>query len=233
MVSVSPLRTTLDDVCFCHWPVDPDAPRLVVPDWLTVEAVDGDAWISAVAHTVERVRAFGVDLTRPAAAVNLRTYVRGPTDQRGVYFLGLYTDDRFTREAAGRLLGLPYRRGRLAVRHGAGGSTRRTLDVDGRRALDVEYTPADSDGTTAPPDSLAGFLVERERYFATGPAGTRLVGSVGHDPWRLVPVEASVGSAPLELVGLEGAVADPLVHYSPGIEVSLAPPTPLAGSRRR
>ena len=232
MVSVTPLRTSLVDICFCHWPVGRDALARVVPDWLTVETIDGDAWVSAIPHTVERVEAFGIDLTSPAPAVNVRTYVRGPNDQRGVYFLALYSGDQFTTETASRVLRLPYRRGRLEVHQKSDGAVRRTLDVEGRRAMDVEYSPTAGEGTTAPPDSLSAFLVERDRYFTTGAFGVRLSGSVGHDPWRLSPVEATVDGALLETIGLAGTAERPLVHYSHGMDIDLAPPTPLVESRR-
>lgn len=229
MVSVTPLRTAIRDACFCHWPVNPDELAEHVPTWLTVESQVGDAWVTAVAHTVERVETFGVTITQPAPAVNVRTYVRGPSDQRGIFFFALFTDDQFTTETASRVLRLPYRRGSLAVDDRPDGSVRRQLDVDGRRALDVSYTPEQGEGSTAPPDSLAGFLVERDRYFATGAFGTRLTGGVGHDPWRLSPVEATVGGGLLETLGLPSAGGDPLVHYSRGLDIDVGPPTPIVG----
>lgn len=229
MVSVTPLRTAIRDACFCHWPVDPDALARAVPDWLTVESVDGDAWVSAIAHTVERVETFGVSMTRPAPAVNVRTYVRGPSDQRGVYFFALFTDDRFTSETAARLLRLPYRHGRLTVDRRDDGTIQRRLDLAGQPALDVTYTPSGERGTPTPPDSLAGFLVERDRYFASGALGLRLSGSVGHDPWRLAPVDATVYGPLLEILDLPRPLGDPLVHYSRGLDIALAPPTPVVG----
>lgn len=228
MFSTRPLAVTVDDVCFCHWPVDADALSRSVPDWLTVETADGDAWVSAVAHTVTGVASFGVDLTRPAEAVNVRTYVRGPDGQRGVRFLAVFTDDPLAATFSKPALRLPYREGRLDRRDDDGEyRTRRTLDVDGRRVLDVRYTPGDGETTTAPPDSVAAFLVERHRYFTTDGFGTRLVGSVGHDPWPLGSVDADVSGSLLSALGLPNPAGPPLVHYSPGTELGLSPPRPL------
>ncbi|WP_254280342.1 DUF2071 domain-containing protein [Haloarcula marina] len=228
MYSVRPLSVTVADVCFCHWPVDAAALRERVPDWLTVERADGDAWLTAVAHTVRGVQTFGADLRRPAEAVNFRTYVRGPDGQRGVYFLALFSEDPLTSAVGGPTLRLPYREGVLSRRRDEGEfRTRRTLDVDGRRVLDLRYTPAYGETTTAPPDSLAAFLVERQRYYATGPLGDRLVGSIGHDPWPLAGVDADVTEALAAALSFPEPLGEPLVHYSPEAELGLAPPRPV------
>jgi len=42
VVALRPLQVTLDDVCFCHWPVSEAAVRAAVPDWLTVETAENN-----------------------------------------------------------------------------------------------------------------------------------------------------------------------------------------------
>jgi uncharacterized protein YqjF (DUF2071 family) len=133
-----------------------------------------------------------VESVFPAESVTVRTYVTGPDGERGLYFFAAFTQDPLA-SADGPLLRLPYRDGALSRRAGAGGyRTERTLDIDGRGALTIRYTPGDGPASPAPADSLPSFFVERFRVFADGPLGTNLVASVGHDPWRLGPVEAEV-----------------------------------------
>jgi len=220
------LTVTVADVCFCHWPVDGTALARSVPDWLTVETVDGDAWLTAIPHTVEAISAFDVDLTIPAEAVTVRTYVRGPDDQRGLYFFLVVPEAPLAATGAASVLGLPTRRGRHARPPADGYDGRRTLDLDGQRVLDVRYSPSD-DSSLSPPDSLAAFLVERHRYFTDGPLGGRLMGSVGHDPWPLSRVDANVESSLLSALGLPAPLDEPLVHYSPGLELGVSPPRPV------
>lgn len=225
MTVTRPLAVTVADVCFCHWPVEAAALDSAVPDWLTVETAADEAWLTAIAHTVTGVSAFGIDLAGPAEAVTVRTYVRGPSDQRGLYFFAVVPADPLTRAFGDPVLGLPVREGRLG-RSADDDGTRRTLDSDGSRVLDVRYTVDGESPTPAPPDSLASFLVERYRYFTTGPLG-RLVGSVGHDPWRVAPVEATVTGTLDSALELPDPVGEPLCHYSPGATLTVAPPRPV------
>ena len=225
--SRKPLTVRVADVCFCHWPVDPAALERATPPWLTVERAADDAWLTAIHHTVEGVSAFGVDLSEPAESVTVRTYVTGPDGQRGLYFFAAFTTDPVA-SAAGPLLRLNYRDGRVA-RHDADGDhhTERTLDVDGRQALTVQYTPGEEPRSTAPPDSLPAFFVERFRVFGDGPLGSKFVGHVGHDPWELGPVDATVEGDLPSALSLPEPVGDPLVHYSPGNELGVSPFRPL------
>jgi uncharacterized protein YqjF (DUF2071 family) len=221
-----PFTVTVEDCVFCHWPVDAAALARSVPEWLTVETAAGDAWLTAIPHTVSAVTAFGVDLARPADSVTVRTYVRGPNDQRGLYFFAVVPEGPLSGAASAPVLRLPIVRGRLGRPPADDGVQRRTLDIDGQRVLDVQYTPTEA-ATPAPPDSLPTFLVERHRYFTDGPLGTRLVGSVGHEPWAVATADASVDGALTEALDLPEPLGDPIVHYSPGNDLSVAPPGPL------
>jgi len=223
VVALRPLQVTLKDVCFCHWPVSETAVVAAVPDWLTVETADGDAWVSAVAATVDRVETFGVEVAGPSELLTVRTYVRGPTGERGVCVLALFGDDRRTTTAVSELFRVTV--GDAVPRSLPTADRRRVLDTSQRRLFECRYT-AEGNPVAVPPDSLASFLVDRQRYFTTGRFGTRLVGSVGHDPWRLDRVDATVTGSPFPLVDISAHASDPLVHHSPGLRVSIAPPVP-------
>lgn len=223
---MKPFTVTVADACFCHWPVAADAVQRAIPEWLTVETAAGDAWLTAIPHTVTEIAAFGVNLARPAPALTVRTYVRGPNDQRGLYFFAVVPGGPLA-GAAEPMLGLPVQQGQHGRPPADDHDARRTLDIDGQRVLDVRYTAEAAEATPAPPDSLPAFLVERERFFTSGPLGGRLVGNVGHDPWPLSPVEATVSSSLSTALSLPDPVGEPLVHHSPGLELSVAPPGPL------
>jgi uncharacterized protein YqjF (DUF2071 family) len=225
VVRTQPFVVSVADVCYCHWPVEADRLARSVPEWLTVETASGSAWLTAIPHTVNAVAAFGVDLGRPVEALTVRTYVRGPADQRGLYFFAVVAGAGLPAVAT-PILGLPVRDGRPG-RTTVDGETRRTLDMDGRRVLDVRYPTETETPSTAPPDSLASFLVERDRFYTEGPLGGKLRGDVGHDPWQVAAVDATVTGSLSPVLDLPEPVGEPLCHYSPGNELSVAPPTPV------
>lgn len=228
MARTQPFVVSVSDVCFCHWPVPARPLGQSVPDWLTVETTSDSAWLTAIPHTVSEVTAFDLELTRPTEVVTVRTYVRDSSGQRGLYFFAVIPSDPITSAAATPVLGLPTIDGSpKRYRDGEEGTTRRTLDIWGQRVLDVMFQHPSEEPTTAPPDSVASFLVERHRYFTDGPLGSRLTGNVGRDPWHISPVETSVSVSLTDALDLPDPLGDPVCHYSPGADLSVAPPRPV------
>ncbi|WP_226012912.1 YqjF family protein [Halomicrobium salinisoli] len=233
---VEPLAVAVSDVLFCHWPIDEDAAEAVVPPWLSPDALAGSAWASVVALRMDRFDAFGLPVREGLEAVNLRTYVRGPSGDRGVYFRSLDATDRLAVGTARRLFRLPYHRARIDRSESGGKTTVLARRCDGSGAgVTATFSP-EGEPDPPEPDTLHSFLTERYRYFTEGPLGTRLVGSVGHEPWPLQPVDATVevdGLLSAEGIETDG---DPLYHYSPGVRIRIGPPGPVrsapAGRRR-
>lgn len=223
-----PLTVTLSDVCFVHWPVAPTAVDAVVPDWVEPDTADGSAWVSALALSMDRFDVLGLPVREGLEGVNLRTYVRTPGGDRAVCFLSLDVTDRLAADTASAVFRLPYHDARIRRRR-EGDRTevvaRRRSDSDARFTLTFEPT---GEPTTAAPDTLASFLVERNRYVTEGPLGTRLVGSVGHRPWPIQPADAVVAeNTLLEAAGIDAVAGEPLVHYSPGVEMGIGALEPL------
>lgn len=226
---VEPLTATLRDVCFVHWPVSEEGIAERLPAWLTPDVADGSAWISAVLVEMERFDVFGLPVRENVSAVTVRTYVRSPTGDRGVYFLSVDLTDRPAAEAARRLLRLPF--DAADVERSPDGEKTRVRTArreDPGATLDVTYEPTGST-QTASPDTLASFLVERYRYYTEGPLGTRLVGSVGHDAWQLQSARVSVRDATLVPgIASERSERQPLAHFSDGTAMRIGPPVPLS-----
>ena len=232
----SPLRLVGRDVLFVHWPVPVEAVGEVVPEPLTVDTVEGSAWLSVLAHAVSETTLASVPVSRPFVQVNFRTYVRFDGDP-GVYFLSLDTGNRAAAVAARRLFGLPFVHARGSVRRRDGGTvtlrSQRAAHGRPQARFDARYRPT-ADPAEVDPDSVTGRLVERHRYFVpSGEAPTPalaasgrlreepgvLVGEVTRDPWRLAPADATVRTNTLfDAAGLDTPDADPTLEYSPRYE---------------
>ncbi|MFC6865379.1 YqjF family protein [Halomicroarcula sp. GCM10025817] len=216
------LRMRWRDVGFLHWPVDPSVVAETLPDPLTVDTYDGDAYLGVVPFRMADIRPRGSPVGRSFGELNLRTYVRaGGTP--GVYFYNLDADDALSVRLARRLFMLPYysasmrvesRDGRVrfqSERPGTNGPTAR---------FDVTY---EGDGAPSTPDthSLEQFLVERYRFYASAENGQVYYADINHEPWPLEGGTADVRRNELfDVNGFEYPDGDPLVHYSEGIDVS-------------
>lgn len=217
------------DSLFAHWPVERSRVRPLVPDELDVDAREGTAWVSALPSVVTAARPFvfprSVGLTFPQ--VNLRTYVRHET-RPGVYFLSLDTTTALGVRVARSLYGLPYYRANVDFETEA--ETRR---FDSQRVHTDDPSPRFSATyrPTGPPsradsnsDSLDDFLAERYRTYAVRD-GTVWCARVEHRSWPLCPAEATVYADSLfEAAGLPPPAEDPLVRYSPGVEMTVRTP---------
>ena len=80
-------------VCFANWPVDPELVRPQLPERLTLDTDDGQAWLSVVPFTnVDvRPRVFPAGTGVALPELNLRTYVT-VDGTPGVYFFSLDAD---------------------------------------------------------------------------------------------------------------------------------------------
>ncbi|WP_458205687.1 YqjF family protein [Haladaptatus sp. NG-SE-30] len=224
------LQFTWRDCLFVHWPLDPDALRIAVPDSLAIDTRDGQAWVSVLASTVENARPPGLpaQLGMTFPQVNFRTYVRlGQT--RGVYFLSLDTTSRLATRIARTLYRLPYHHANIVTESNDTRHVRsQRLQTDAPPAeFEVTYRPEGS-ATTPEPGSLTHFLAERYRLFV--PRTEMLTTRVEHDPWYLHDVEGDVSADSLfEAVGFPAPEAnqEPRIRYCPRMDFRVHAPKRL------
>lgn len=235
------LTVRVRDVLFAHWPLDPDALDARVPDPLVPDTFDGSGWVSAVALE-NRVSPDATAIPRPLRRrfpqLNLRTYVT-VDGEAGVYFLSLDSGRRLPAAVGRRVFGLPFRHARMRItrRDGAVAFRSRRRGPPPAR-FGARYRPT-GDVFRADAGTLAAFCVEHTRYCvpaaedprpgvvrsldADGADGVR-VGTIERDPWPLRPVDATVRRNTLfGAADLPTPDADPVVHYSPGVEITVGP----------
>jgi uncharacterized protein YqjF (DUF2071 family) len=212
------------DVLFAHWPVDPAVVAPTLPDGLDVDTRDGDAYLGVVGFRMASIRPRGLprSLGRSFPELNLRTYVRGD-DGGGVYFYNLDAADPIGVALARGLFELPYYRAEMRVddrEDGVRFRSRRTHRNAPRARFDATYRPTEP-ATRADPGSLDAFLTERYRFYTESDGGRLYRGEIDHPPWELSPATLTVRENDLfDANGFDRPAGDPLVHYSPGIDVT-------------
>lgn len=216
------------DALFAHWAVDPAVVSAALPDGLRVATYDGDAWLGVVGFVMEDIRPRGAPLGLSFPELNLRTYVTRPeSDDHGVYFFSLDADDRLGVSIARRFFELPYYRAEIRVnreeRDGDGPEfslrSRRTHPDAPPARFGATYRPV---GPESVPEegSLAAFLTENYRFYTAG-GGRLYYGDIDHPPWPLAEADVEIETNTLFAAnGFDVPEGEPLVHYSPGTEVT-------------
>ena len=208
---------------FLHWSYRPERIRPLIPRELELDTFEGRAWIGLTPFFLTGLRPpIGPALPwiSQFPEMNVRTYVRGPDGERGIWFFSLEAD-RLAAVAGARLsYGLPYRWAMMRVKY-----QRDRVEYDSRRHHGEGYARiAIRPESPILPSERELFLTARFRLY------TRLFGrlafaQVEHPPW---PLESAV------LLHLEQNViqhsdvsapeGDPLIHFSPGVYVRVGRP---------
>lgn len=205
---------------FVHWAVDPDSLRPRLPSGVELETFAERAYIGLIVFRVSSLQPLAHPNTPRLSFLetNVRTYVRGPDDQPGVYFFSLDAGSLLATIGARIGLGLPYvwARGtetRTAPDHVAYTLSRRSPRLHGPPpGVHARYHIGSERGPAAP-GSLDHFLIERYRLLVQRGPTTWSV-DVRHLPY------------PLHDVALE-ALEDTLVRAS-GIGGTHRPPDHVA-----
>jgi uncharacterized protein len=198
-----------------------------VPAGLDLDLFAGQAWITLIPFLIAESRPAGVPslLAMRLLETNLRTYVRGPDGEPGIYFWSLDASSLLAVLAARLLYGLPYFPAAMSMRRDGARvdyASRRRLGKPAR--LEVTWTVGEPIGRAAS-GTREHFLIERYTLYAA--RGSRIHRArVRHRPYPLH--RARVDTLTESLVSAAGLAAPeeaPLCHYSPGVDVDIFWPT--------
>ena len=184
-----------DRAVFLHYRVNPKFLQPQIP--FDLDLYDGHAYVSLVAFTLRNMRLTHPRLkfiTQPLhthSFLNVRTYVR-VGEQRGIYFLAEWLNNRLATMLGPILYGLPYRFGKLNYFHNAANISGEVLGAKG--ALHYSFTlPASPVYEPATPNTLTHFLLERYTAFTQHGPFRRLF-QVWHEPWPQTPIDVEINS---------------------------------------
>ena len=225
------------DLASVHWWYEPDQVQRLLPDGFRVDTFHGRALVGLLPFRMERIRfgplpPFGRWASFPET--NVRTYIVDPSGRRGVWFFSLDIDRLAPALVARASYRLPYCWARMRIerrddvveylsrrRWPRGPAASRVAVRVGERVDHV-----DADGVDA-------FLTAR---WALGTRfGHRLLwAEVEHEPWPVHRAELLVCDETLvTAAGLPAPTSEPLVLWSPGVQVRIARPRRVAAARAR
>ncbi len=207
---------------FLHWPYRPDAIRRLLPKELSLDTYDGAAWIGLTPFLLTDLRPPilpALPWISRFLETNVRTYVRTPDGERGVWFFTLEAQRLAAVLAARWMYRLPYRWARMRIRHSGDEihycSARRWPFGEGQ--TDIAIQPGDA----LEAGEFDNFLTARFRLYTM--MGNRLAfAQIEHAPWplhaaRVMRLEQDL----IERSGVPGPAGEPVVHHSPDIQVRI------------
>lgn len=109
-----------NNAVFLHWRVDYNELRKLVPEDIEIDLYNGNAWVSLVAFTMEKIRPRNLPSFSPISdfdEINIRTYVK-LNNKPGVYFLSIEGGTKLSCQIAKSLSELPYRYSTINRRDG-------------------------------------------------------------------------------------------------------------------
>jgi uncharacterized protein len=222
------MRMGWEQLTFIHWAYPPDEVQRLLPPGLTAQLIDDRAWVSLVPF-VMRVGLPGIGVI-PWLGVfpetNVRTYVTAPDGTVGIWFFSLDAARLAAVTVARATYRLPYMWSKMSV------------DVDARTATYdcVRRLPGPRGaqsrvkvgiGTAFADDELVErdhFLSARWRLYSRMFA-TMWRADANHTRWPLHRATLErYDDELIEAAGLSSPRGDPIVQYSPGVQVAVSLP---------
>lgn len=207
---------------FLHWPYEPGSIRRLLPEQLTLDTWDGAAWIGLTPFLLSGLRpprAPALPWISQFPETNVRTYVRGPDGQPGIWFFTLEAGRLAAVAGARALYRLPYRWAEMRVRR-----QERIVEYEHRRKRpfgSAQSSIAVQQGVPIQANDFDNFLTARYRLYTM--MGKRLAfAQIEHAPWplhsaRVLHLEQNL----IERSGLPKPHTAPLIHFSPDLRVRI------------
>ena len=219
-------RVDWKSLTFLHWRFDPGIVQALLPEGLEIEVIEGYAWVGLTPFVMKDFRAGPLPAVPGLSTfpeTNVRTYVRGPDGRDGLWFFSLEADSAPTVLGASSLYGVPYQYADMTVEEGDLVTYRSRRREKREIGHDIRVRPK---AACPAPSELDHWLTGRWRAYSTI-AGRLTRVPVQHQPWPLWEAELMhLEQTLLAAAGLPEPTEEPIVQYSPGVEVRIGVPIP-------
>ncbi|KGX90696.1 hypothetical protein N781_06410 [Pontibacillus halophilus JSM 076056 = DSM 19796] len=220
------MKQQWNHLLFLHYPIHPEHLQPFLPESLTVDTFEGQAWIGIVPFEMSQIRFKGLPVVPFVSSLyelNVRTYVTYK-GERGVYFFSLDANHVLGVQIARSIFHLPYFRAKMRMeRMGEKWefSSRRTHEGKGNPAFHLSYSGGEKlhiDGRR----TLVNWLTERYCLFNVH-NGFVYKGKIDHNKWELreghYEIEKNELLQPFQYTFTEA----PIAHYSEVLESYIYP----------
>ena len=222
------MRQRWERLTFLHWQFEPGLVQRLLPDGLKADLFDGAAWVGLVPFFMHVATPGGREAPWVSrfCETNVRTYVRDAAGRAGIWFFSLDAARAGAVAVARTTYRLPYFWSAMDVAEDAGEISyrcRRRLPGPRNATSEVRIGIGDRYADDEL-DELDHFLTARWILFSV--AGSRYrTARACHAPWPLHRAEArGVDDQLVAAAGLPAPSGAPLVHYSPGVDVTIGRP---------
>lgn len=206
-----------NNALFLHWKVPVDDLQQFLPKNLKVDTFENEAWVSAVAFTMEKIRPKNLPAFAPISnfnEINIRTYVIH-NDKPGVYFLNIEAQKLVSTKLSKLLSGLPYQKAQMKrfnkneLQHYTSSLKKKGFTFTSKYRI--------SDQTVSK-TNLDLWLTERYcLYLDRG--GKTYIYEIHHLPWELQKVTLEEVQTNYRIGEIDLNSKPDHVHYSPGVKV--------------
>ena len=222
------MRQRWERLTFVHWSYGPAIVQRLLPPWLRADTFGGMAWVGLVPFFMRVATAGGhrAPWVSSFCETNVRTYVLDPQGRPGIWFFSLDAARAGAVAVARATYRLPYYWSRMRL------ATRGDEVVywcqrrwPGPRPVTsrVRISVGEQFGA-GELDDRDHFLTARWVLFSSAGARHRFARAY-HPPWPLYRAQVVMADDHLvAAAGLPPPRGEPLVHYSPGVDVKIGRP---------
>lgn len=224
---------TWEQLLFAHWQVPVETLRPLIPDALSIDTFEGQAYVGVVPFRMRWVRPRGL----PALPwisffpeLNVRTYVL-QAGRPGVWFFSLEAGNPLAVWIARTTFHLPYFNAQMRCQpDGVLYRSSRTHRDAAPAHFEAEYRPV-GPVYRSQPGTLDAWLTERYCLYAQDARGGIYRGEIQHVQWPLQPAEASITQNTMgEWLGFDFSGPPATLHYAERITVPVWAPVKVRGS---